>query len=159
MSSKGVVKAKYLKKKHTDKVVSLLHFAFTESQFHEVCANELLLYFPYNIVMGPYCLHFHCCNSMEQNPWEANSHSANQEILHLLWNMKVYFCVHKSQMHPVHTIPPYFTNIHSNIILLFTPMSSQWSLHTGFPTKILYVFLLFPMLVTYTHGRDEPALW
>jgi hypothetical protein len=28
--------------------------------------------------------------------WEANSQSASQEVLHLLWNLKVYYHVHKS---------------------------------------------------------------
>jgi hypothetical protein len=28
-------------------------------------------------------------------PWEANNHSANQEISCHLWNLKVYYCVHK----------------------------------------------------------------
>jgi hypothetical protein len=30
-------------------------------------------------------------------------------------------------MHPVHTLPPYFLMIHSNVILLFAPTSSEWS--------------------------------
>jgi hypothetical protein len=34
---------------------------------------------------------------MEQSPsWEANSHSASQEIPCLLCNLKVHYCIHKS---------------------------------------------------------------
>jgi hypothetical protein len=37
-------------------------------------------------------------------------------------------------------LTPYLTKIHSNIILPFMSMSSEWSL--GFPTKILYAFFI-----------------
>jgi hypothetical protein len=74
---------------------------------------------------------------MEQSlSWEANSYPASQEILRLLWNLKVHYCVHKSlplvpilgQRNPVHTFPPYFPKIHFNIIFLSTFRSSTWSL-------------------------------
>jgi hypothetical protein len=36
-------------------------------------------------------------DSIEQNlPWGLNTHLHDQEILHLLWNLKVHYCVHKS---------------------------------------------------------------
>jgi hypothetical protein len=74
-------------------------------------------------------------NSMEQINWEANCHSANQEIPLLVWNPKVHYLVHKSpllvpvlrQMNVVHILPTYFTRIHSNIILSSTYTSSEWS--------------------------------
>jgi len=61
---------------------------------------------------------------MEESPWEANSHSSRQEISHLLWSQKVYYCVYKSlplvpvlsQKDQVHIFPTYFSKIHSIII-------------------------------------------
>ena len=33
---------------------------------------------------------------MEQSPsWEANQFLAGQEIPHILWNLKVYYLIHK----------------------------------------------------------------
>jgi hypothetical protein len=40
---------------------------------------------------------------MEQSPsWEANSHSASQEISHILWNPNIQYCVNnRSSLVPV----------------------------------------------------------
>jgi hypothetical protein len=78
---------------------------------------------------------------MEQSPSEANSRSASQ-IPRLLWKLNVHYSVHKnpplvptlSQIHPVHTFQPRILKIHSNI-----------TFPSGFPTKILYAFLISPM--------------
>jgi hypothetical protein len=63
---------------------------------------------------------------MKSPSWEANRHSASQEIPCPSWNLKVHYCVHNSpswvpilsQMNPVHTFPPYFPKI-----LLLYPFS------------------------------------
>jgi hypothetical protein len=79
---------------------------------------------------------------MVQSSWEANSHSASQEIPRLLWNPKAHYRVHMSpqlipilsQMNTVHTFPPYFPKIHFNIIshLHLGLLSSLFP--SGFPT-------------------------
>ena len=56
--------------------------------------------------------------------WEINSSSASQEILHVLWESKVHFRVHKtrptipvlSQMNPVRVLPSYFFKIRSDVV-------------------------------------------
>jgi hypothetical protein len=71
--------------------------------------------------------------------WNDDSYVAIQEIPSLLWNLKVHFRVHNSQSlvpllsqtHPIHTFPPYFRKIHSDVILS-TPRSSEWSLPVRF---------------------------
>jgi hypothetical protein len=77
---------------------------------------------------------------MEQSPsWEANSHSASQEIPLLLWSPKIHYRVHNSQplvsimsqMNPVHNFLPHFPKIHSNIIIASISRSSEWPLPFG----------------------------
>jgi hypothetical protein len=72
-------------------------------------------------------------NSMEQSPSsEANTHSTGQEIPYLSLNPKVHYRIHKdaqlvsviSLKNSVHTFPPYFHNIHFNIIFPSMPISS-----------------------------------
>jgi hypothetical protein len=53
-------------------------------------------------------------NSVEQNPLEADSHVADQEIHCPLWNLMIHYCVHNSvpwdhvlkHLHPSHTLTP-----------------------------------------------------
>jgi hypothetical protein len=80
-------------------------------------------------------------NFMDKNIfWEANSHSANQEIPRLLQNPKAHYRVYKSpplariliQINPVYNFPSCFYKIHINIILPSTPRSSEWSLLVSF---------------------------
>jgi len=59
------------------------------------------------------------------------------KILPALWNPKVHYHVCKSlllapilsHMNPLHNFPSYIPKIHFNIILPFTPRSSEWCLH------------------------------
>jgi hypothetical protein len=58
-----------------------------------------------------------------------------------------------SQMNPVHTFPPYFSKVHSNIILPFIPVSSSPS---DFLTKVLYtIFHLFHVCYIVESTNNE----
>jgi hypothetical protein len=92
---------------------------------------------------------------VEQSPsWEPNSNSTSQEILCLLWYLKIHYCIHKSpslipflsQINPVHKVPSYLSKIHSNIT--FHQGLPSGLFPSSFQTKILHVFLLSPIHAT-----------
>jgi hypothetical protein len=84
--------------------------------------------------------------SMEQSPsWEADSRSAAQEIICLVWTRKVHYCVHNipqvdpilSQMNPIYTFSQFKS--HFNIIHHSIPSLPSGLFPSGFQTKLLYV--------------------
>jgi hypothetical protein len=102
----------------------------------------------------------------EQSPsWEANSHSASQGIPQLLWNLMVYYHIHKSpplvpilsQMHPVHSFPPCFPKIHSDIILPSILRSAKCSLPFRFSDQSNVCIYLF--LACYMSRPSHPPLF
>jgi hypothetical protein len=85
---------------------------------------------------------------------EANIHPASQEIIRLLWIPKVHYRVHKSrplvpilsQMNLVYSLPIYLFKIPSNKVLFYDLCLALPSgpFLSGFPTKILHVFVISP---------------
>jgi hypothetical protein len=86
------------------------------------------------------------------SPWETDNHSANQEISCPLWNPKVHYRVHNSQilvpilnhLNSIHTLTLIFCKVHFSIIPYLPPGLQKRSLRWNFPTNILCVFLIFP---------------
>jgi hypothetical protein len=64
-------------------------------------------------------------NSMQLSlSWEVTSSSVTPEFPYILWDPKVHYRFHMSQMNPVNTTPSYFSKIHFNIILPRTSRAS-----------------------------------
>jgi len=97
-------------------------------------------------------------NSIEKKPrWEANSHSASQQIPCLLgtWRfITVFTTTHHwslSSARWIQSKTSYCISIsHSSIIFPSTPRSSKWSLPFRFLTKFFYAFLISAMCATCT---------
>jgi hypothetical protein len=97
---------------------------------------------------------------MEKCPsWQANSHSASQDIPRLLWNPKVHYRVHispplvsvLSQVNPVHTFQPISLK---TVLILPSDLRIDLPRDLFFPgtsTKFLCVFL-----TAYMRANAQP---
>ena len=94
---------------------------------------------------------------MEQRPsWEADRFSASQEI-HILWNPKVHYRIHKcpptvfirSQLDPVHTPTPTSWRSILIVILPSTPGTPKWSLSLRFPHQNPAPHMLLAPLISF----------
>jgi hypothetical protein len=103
---------------------------------------------------------------MHQSPsWDANSHSARQDLTRILRNPKVH-CVHKSpprvsvlsQIHPVHTFPfpANFPNIRYISIFPSTHRSSEASIPFRFSDQnfVLIFYLSQACCMLYPSDPD-----
>jgi len=107
--------------------ISILLTSYRSSQGGDIpwphpskCSQYLYQCVIFNIL---YIFGTYITNSIEQS-WEDSSlYSAGEEVLHLLWNLKVHYHACRSLpfipipelMHPVCTFPSCFPKIHSNI--------------------------------------------
>jgi len=78
----------------------------------------------------------------------------------------VFTTANQSQMHPVHSFPPYFRNINSNTTFPFTPKSSEWSLPFRFSDqKFVSISRIFHAcyMLRPSHGKllgpRQPPSW
>lgn len=96
-------------------------------------------------------------NSVEQcTSWEASSFSASQEILNILWNLKVYFCVHSNLRHcPILINMPLVHDLPSQVFhvvcfLQCSPLKLSFlvsPLRSTCPTHLIIFFLITQYLV------------
>ena len=102
----------------------------------------------YNTTSTIHILHW----SMAQSPsWEADRISASQEITRILWNPKVNCRIHLSLSHArsIQSKPPHLNSWISILILSSQRLGLPSGLFpSGFPTKILYTWLLSPIHAT-----------
>ena len=101
-------------------------------------------------------LRFHYTLTPWQSPsWEGNWFPATKEIPCILWNLKVHYHIYKSpptvsnltQISPIHAPSPSWISL--LILSLYLRLGLPGCLlPSGFPNKIVFALLLFPIRAT-----------